>query len=100
MLLNHWENCKCVKEKTKLLSRSYTEDYLTDIRAVYAVLDTICNETELYKKFKEKRDRVETYFVIHQRWLGLNHVNTMASETEITSRLQTTTYHGEKRGWY
>ena len=67
---------------------------------VYDVLDQICKDTDLYpyvKQHKSKRDVREAFYAIHSRWLGPNHVNMIASETEMA--LQMSRYDKEKRAW-
>ena len=69
-------------------------EYKIDNRTVYDILDHICKDTDLYsyvKQHKSKRDGREAFYDIHSRWLGLYHVNAIASA------LQTSTYDGEMK---
>ena len=91
--------------KNKLLLESsvhkvqdHTAEYVINNRMVYDILDQICKDKDLYpyvKQHKSKRDGRGAFYAIHSRWLGLNHVNTAASEAEMA--LQMSTYDGEKR---
>ena len=75
-------------------------DYTIDNRMVYDILDQICKDTDLYpyvKQHNAERDQRGAFYAIYSRWLGLNHVNAMASEAEMA--LQTSAYDSEKRAW-
>ena len=64
------------------------------------ILDQICKDTDLYpyiKQHKFKRDGREAFYTIHSMWLGLNHINAMASEAKLA--LQTSIYDREKKVW-
>ena len=74
-----------------------TADYKIDNRTVYNILDKTCKDTNLYpyvKQHKPKRDCIGEFYVIHSRWLGLNHINATASEAKMA--LQMSTYEGKK----
>ena len=67
---------------------------------VYDILDQICKDTNLYqyvKQHKLKRDGRGAFYAIHSMWIGLIHVNAIASEAKIA--LQMSTYDKEKRAW-
>ena len=75
----------------------HTAEYKIDNRSVYNILDQICKDTDMYayvKQHKSKRNRRGTFYVIHSRSLGQNHVNTSASEAKMV--LQMSTYDSEK----
>ena len=64
----------------------YMQEYETDNRTVYDILDQICKDTDLYlfvKQHKSKRNCRGAFYAIHSRWLGLDHVNAKASDAEI-----------------
>ena len=76
----------------------HTAEYKIDNRSVYNILDQICKDTDMYayaKQHKSKRNRRGTFYVIHSRSLGQNHVNTSASEAKMV--LQMSSYDSEKR---
>ena len=86
------QNSSCIKKPTA--------EYEMDNRTVYHTLNQICKDTDLYtciKQHKSKRDCRSAFYAIQSRWLGPNHVNSTASETEAI--LQTLTYDGEKKAW-
>ena len=66
--------------------KEHMTEYEIDNRSVYEILDQICKDTDLYKyinQHKSLRDRREAFYTIQSRWLGLNHVNTKASEAAV-----------------
>ena len=91
---------KLLLEKDAQRVQVHTAVYKIDNRTVYDILDQICKDIDLYpyvKQHKSKRDGRRAFYAIYSRWLGLNHGNVTASETEIA--LQTSTYDGENRAW-
>ena len=53
------------------------------------ILDHICNDTDLHpyvKQHRSKKNGKGALYAIHSRWLGLNHVNTAASEAKKISK--------------
>ena len=67
---------------------------------VYAILDLICKDTDLYpyvKKFKMCHDGTGLYYTIYFRWLNPNHMISMALEAKAA--LQTLTYDREMKIW-
>ena len=75
-------------------------EYEIDNRTIYDILDQICKDTDLYpyvKQHESKRDDRGAFYVIHSRWLDLNHVNAAASEAEMA--LMASTYDEEKKAW-
>ena len=63
----------------------HMSEYKIDNRTVYDILNRICKDTDLYpyvKQHKSKRNSRGALYAIHSRWLGLNHVNMTASETD------------------
>ena len=57
-------------QEKRLGQDSNLEDFLTDNKAVYDVLDVVCKETNLHpyeKKYNESQNRCKAYFMIHQR---------------------------------
>ena len=78
----------------------HTTEYKIDNRTVYDILDQICKDTDLYpyvKQHKSKKDGRGSFYSIHSRWLGPNHMNATASEAEMA--LQMLTYDREKKAW-
>ena len=85
-------------EKDAQTAQACKAEYKVDNRRVYDVMIQIRKDTDLYpyvKQHKNKRDGRGAYYVIHSRWLGPNHVNATASESDMA--LQMSTYNGEKR---
>ena len=74
-------------------------EYEIDNRTIYDVLDQSSKDADLFpyiKQHKSKRNGRGAFYAIHSRWLGPNHVNTIASETEMA--LQMSTYD-RKKAW-
>ena len=77
--------------------KEHLAKYKRDNRAVYNIMDQICNHTDLYpyvKRQKFKRDGRGTFYIINSRWLCPNHANATASEAEIA--LQMSKYDGRR----
>ena len=78
----------------------HTVEYKKDNGTVYEILDQIFRDSYLYpyvKQCKSNKDWRGAYYVIHSRWLGLNHVNVTTSEAELA--LNMAAYYGEKKAW-
>ena len=63
--------------------KEHTAEYAIDNRIVYDILDQICKDTDLHLSVKQHESKVDgrgTFYAIHSRWLGPNHVNATASE--------------------
>ena len=91
---------KFFSEKDAPKAQAQTAEYKIDNMSVYKILDQICKDTDLYpydKQQKSKRDRRGACYVNHSRWLGLNHVTVIASESEMA--LKMSMYDREKKAW-
>ena len=72
---------KLLQEQDSQTAKACTAEYKIDNRSVNYILDQNCKDTDLYphnKQHKSKRNSRGTFYAIHSRWLGLNHVNLTA----------------------
>ena len=80
---------------------AYNQNFLTDRIKVWELLSTITRDLDYcwsyVKPAQRTRDGRKAFIGLKDHYLGQNYVDTMASKAE--AKLQTTSYHGEKRNF-